>query len=79
MAAGGFLFARYVTKYDTGEMIVKALINLLAGGVFRFGGNLPFGVMLCLQVKIHLLRYWFRLMAAIGPMRRLKNICCNAA
>lgn len=47
MAAGGFLFARYVTKYDTSEMIVKALINLLAGRVFRFGGNLPIGVMLC--------------------------------
>lgn len=45
MAAGGFLFARYVTKYDTGEMIVKVLINLLAERVFRFGGNLPIGVM----------------------------------
>jgi hypothetical protein len=47
MAAGGFLFARYVTKYDTVEMIVKALIDLLAGRVFRFGGNLPICVMLC--------------------------------
>jgi len=67
MAAGGFLFARYVTKYDTGEMIVKALINLLAGRVFRFGGNLPIGVMLCFCVKIHLPLLGFGLVAGIRP------------
>ncbi len=41
MAAGGFLLARCVTKYDTGEIIVKALINFSASRVFWFGGNLP--------------------------------------
>lgn len=67
MAAGGFLFARYVTKYDTGEMIVKALINFLAGRVFRFGGNLPIGVMRCFCVKIHLPLLGFGLVAGIRP------------
>ena len=67
MAAGGFLFARYVTKYDTGEMIVKALINLLVGRVFRFGGNLPIGVMLCFCAKIHLPLLGFGLVAGIRP------------
>lgn len=67
MAAGGFLFARYVTKYDTSEMIVKALINLLVGRVFRFGGNLPIGVMRCFCIKIHLPLLGFGLVAGIRP------------